>query len=524
MKTDMACGLKALALALLVSTAAGHAMAAVSCEDVAKASLPDAQITGAKLVAAGAFTPPTGGGGGPGNAALYKSLPAFCQVQVTLTPSPDSAIHSEVWIPQNWNGRLELGGNGAYMGSIMYGDLAHAVAKGYAGADSDTGHTRDHDEDFYVGHPEKVLDWETRAVHETTVAAKRIIAAMYGAGPKYSYFNSCSTGGREGWIEAEYYPNDFDGMAIGDPANPMTRLQANTIAINLALTKTPESFIPPEKWAMIAQAVTDECDAKDGLKDGLIENPLACNFKVKSLLCKSGDAADCLTQPQLTALEVVISGSKNPRTGEQLYPGFPLGTRMSPGPVTGIKPDTSAPVTFRILFDDPNWDYHTFDFDKDTARADKLGYQKMNAVNPENLKTLFAHGGKILMYHGWSDPAISPLIGIKLYKDAVKANGGLKNTYDKIRLFLVPNSGHCGNPFDQMEALSTWVEHGKAPDKVIVGYQKNPPKPVPGQFGGQQGPLDRFRPVCPYPQVSRYRGAGSIDEAENFRCVMPKKS
>jgi feruloyl esterase len=388
-------------------------------------------------------------------------------------------------------------------------------------AGSNTGHTSDHDEDFYVGHPEKALDWEVRAVHETVVAAKLLTAMAYGSGPKYSYWNACSTGGRQGWMEAEYFPDDFNGLAIGDPANPMTRLQANTIWANLALTKTPESFISPAKWTMIEQKVTAQCDAKDGVKDGLIENPLACHFPVKTLECKSGDADDCLTAPQMTALAAILGGSRNPRTGEQLYAGFPLGTRMSPGPVAGMKPDPSASETFNILFDDPNWDYHTFDFDKDTARADQLGRGKMNADEPARLKALFAHGGKIIMYHGWVDPAISPLESVRLYEGAVKANGGVAKTSDKIRLFLVPGKAHCGNPFDQMAAITAWVERGEAPDKVIVGYQKNPPLAPAGGFGGNQGPNDRFRPVCPYPQVSRYTGHGSIDEAESFHCVKP---
>jgi hypothetical protein len=514
----------AFGLALLASAATGRAMAATACEDLAKASLPHSEITGAAMVAAGAFAPPAGPGGGGANGALYKTLPAFCRVEATLRPSADSEIKAEVWLPaENWNGRLQLGGNGAYSGALMYGDLARSVAQGYAGAVSNTGHTNDHNDDFYVGHPEKARDWEVRAVHETVVAAKLLVADRYGSGPKYSYWNSCSTGGRQGWMEAEYYPNDFDGLAIGDPANPMTRLQANSIWANLALTKTPESFISPQKWKMISDKVMAQCDAKDGVKDGLIENPLACRFPVKSLQCKAGDGDDCLTAPQMASLQAIIGGSKNPRTGQQLYPGFPLGTRMSPGPVAGMKPDPSAPTTFKILFNDPSWDYHSFDFDKDTARADKLGRGTMNADEPARLKALFAHGGKVLLYHGWVDPAISPLIQIQLYEQALAANGGLAKNRNNLRLFLVPGKAHCGNPFDEMKYLTDWVENGHAPDSVLVGYQKNPPPTPAGQFGGGQGPNDRFRPVCAFPKVARYKGTGSIDEAENFACVSPAK-
>jgi len=432
----------------------------------------------------------------------------------TLRPTPDSDIKIEVWMPaEGWNGRLEAVGNGGFSGNIQYNALAQAVVKGYAGTATNTGHDSN-DSAFTIGHPERVKDWGYRAVHEMTVTAKAILAAHYGSRPQYSYWNSCSTGGRQGLVAAEYYPNDFDGLAVGDPANPMTRLQANSIWINLALNKDETSVIPQEKWTMIHQTVMNQCDAVDGLKDGLIENPMACNFDIKALQCKNGDAADCLTAPQVEALSEVVSGSKNPRTGVQLYPGYPLGTAMLPGPVAGVKPDGSAPDTFQMLFQDANWDYHTFDFDKDTARADKLGNPTINAVDETRLKALFAHGGKLLMYHGWNDPAISPLISIDYYNKAVAANGGVDKTYSEVRLFMVPGMNHCGggegpNVFDKMDTIADWVEHGKAPDEIIASHQD------------AQHQVDRTRPLCPYPQLAKYKGSGSVDEAQNFACAAP---
>ncbi len=345
-----------------------------------------------------------------------------------------------------------------------------------------------------------------------TVTAKAILAAHYGSRPQYSYWNSCSTGGRQGLVAAEYYPADFDGLAIGDPANPMTRLQANSIYINLALNNDPASFIPQTKWPMIHQAVMKECDALDGVKDGLIQDPMDCKFDTNTLLCKSGDAADCLTAPQIVALNVIATGSKNPRTGESRYTGYPRGTNKN-GPVAGKNPDNSAPSTFKMLFQDGNWDYHTFDFDKDTARADKLGNDTINAVDPSKLKEVFAHGGKILLYHGWDDPAIAPLISVNLYNQAVAANGGVDKTYDEMRLFLVPGMGHCQggdgpNTFDKMDIISDWVEHGKAPDQIVASHLTD-------------GKLDRTRPLCPYPQVAKYKGSGNINDAESFACKAP---
>lgn len=501
--------LKALTALLLTGVSGGVAHAATSCEAAAHASLPGARITVATLVAKGAMPPPPGFNGAPSKASieLYAALPAFCRIQADLHPTPDSDIRMEVWAPlEGWNGRLQVVGNGAYQGSIQYGEMGIGVSKNYAVASSDTGHTPDHNQDFYVGHPEKVIDWETRAVHETTVAAKALLASLFGSGPKYSYWNSCSTGGRQGWIAAEYFPEDFDGLAIGDPANPMTRLQGSSIWLNQMLNRSTTSFLPVEKWALIHQTFTQNCDAQDGLKDGLVENPLTCHFDPKRLLCKGEDNAACLTAPQLASLDAVTRGMRG-KDGEQLYPGYPLGSALLPGPVGGRNPDPSAPQTYRILYNDPNWDFHSFDVDTDIPRADKLGASTMNAVNPERLKALFARGGKVLMYHGWDDPAITPMIGLKLYGDAVRANGGPQKTRDLIRLFMIPGKAHCGNPFDQMEVITKWVEQGVAPDTITVPYAATAEHPA------------RTRKVCAWPQVARYKGQGNVDDAASFACV-----
>ena len=514
--------------------AAGARAAGTPCEKLTSLRLANTTVNSATLVARGAFTTPPraggpapaapaaqpagaagGGGGGGGQNAVFGETPAFCRVIATVRPVADSEIRIEVWLPvQGWNGRLAASGNGGFSSAIMYGNLAQSVTKGYAATGTNTGFDGN-DSSFSIGHPEKIKDWGNRAVHEMTVTAKAVIAAHYGSGPKYSYWNSCSTGGRQGWVAAEYYPGDFDGLAIGDPANPMTRLQANSIFITEALNKDPASFITPEKWTMIHQAVMAQCDAVDGLKDGLIQNPLKCNFNVAALTCKGADAPDCLTAPQLEALNRITTGSKNPRTGEQLYPGYPFGTDMAQGGpvVRRNQPDGSAPSTFRMLFQDANWDYHSFDFDKDTARADRLGNTTINAVNPQKLAPLFARGGKILLWHGWDDPAISPLISIQLYEQAVAANGGLARTYDKLRLFLVPGMPHCQGGygptgFDRLDVISEWVEKGKAPDQIVGSHST-------------AGKVDRTMPLCPYPQVARYKGSGSTDEAASFACGMP---
>ena len=532
--------MKRVARFAMILALAGGAYAwadGISCEGLTKLNLANTEITSATLVAAGAFTQPpnpnapppaparaAGAPAGPPpemgaqqarQAAVYKSLPAFCRVQATLRPSADSLIKIEVWLPAaGWNGRLAEGGNGGFSSNIPYGDLAQGLLKGYVTTGSDTGH-QGNDSGFAFGHPEKVVDWGYRAVHETTVAAKAIVAAHYGSGPKYSYFSACSTGGRQGWVSAEYYPNDFDGLVIGDPANPMTRLQAGGFWASLALNKDEASFITQDKWNMIHKAVLDECDAKDGLKDGLVTDWRVCKFNPDTLLCKNGDAADCLTAPQIEALRKVDAGAKNPRTGEPVYPGYPMGIAMLPGPVAGKgHPDQNGIITYQALFQDPNWDYHTVNLDTDVARAEKTGNKIMNAVEPEKLSQVFAHGGKILLYHGWNDPAITPLISIELYEQAVKANGGLNKTYNDMRLFMIPGMNHCGggegpNTFDKLDVISAWVEKATAPSQIVASHS------------GADGKVDRTRPLCPYPQVAKYKGTGSIDDAANFACAKP---
>lgn len=503
--------LTALAFALASSARAAE----IACEDLTGLSLPHTEITEARIVAKGEFAPPPGALDGPGAGAAYKAMAAFCRVLATLRPSSDSDIKIEVWLPaEGWNGRLEGVGNGAYMSSIFYWNLAEAVSQGYAAAATNTGHEGNSGE-FAFGHPEKLIDWGYRAVHEMTVTAKAIVTARYGNSAKHAYWNSCSTGGREGLMEAENYPNDFDGLAVGDAANPMTRNQASTLYSTLAVNRDPDGFLSPAKWLAYRKAVLDKCDAADGVKDGLLNSPMACTFDPREMGCKSGDRDDCLTPPQIAALNTVLAGMKNPRTGEKLHPGWPVGANPHPTMVVGREPEKVAIDTFRALFQNPGWDYHTMDFDKDIALSDKLGNRLMNAADESRLKALFARGGKIILYHGWSDPNISALLGIKYYTDAVEANGGTSKTYDSIRLFMVPGMGHCGggegpNAFDKMEALTKWVEEGKAPDRIIAVH------------AGSDGTVDRSRPLCPYPQVAKYLGKGSIDEAGNFSCTAPK--
>jgi len=481
---------------------------AASCESLKNLSLPDAKITFAANVAAGDFTPPAPNRTSQPDAAPFAHLPAFCRVAASLTPSSDSDIRIEVWMPASgWNGKLESVGNGGWAGVISYKALASALAQGYATTSTDTGHTGNTGR-FAYGHPEKFIDFAYRSEHAMTVAAKAIIAAFYDHGPEISYWNGCSTGGRQGLTEAQRYPHDYDAIIAGDPANNRTHLYVWSMSIAQAVHKTPGSYIPPEKYAMIHRAVLDRCDALDGLKDGLIGDPTRCHFDPKVLMCKGADAPNCLTAPQVETARRLYSDVKNPRTGQEIYPGLEPGSEMGWWIHAGPQPLSYALDGFRyVTFNNPDWDYRTLNLDSDVALADKVDHGATSAMDP-HLQEFFGHGGKLLLYQGWSDPNIPTLNTIHYYQSVLQTVGGA--AANSIRLFLFPGMGHCGggdgpNTFDAMSALTQWFEKGQPPSQIVASLRAH-------------GVVVRTRPVCPYPQFAAYKGSGSIDDAANFVC------
>jgi feruloyl esterase len=482
---------------------------AASCESLASLAFPNTAITTAQVVAPGAFVPP--GGPGKGKAAnAYKDLPEFCRVTATLKPSSDSDIKVEFWLPtSNWNRKLQSVGNGGWAGVISYSALADAVKAGYAGASTDTGHVGGSGS-FALQHPEQLIDFSWRSEHEMTLKAKAVILAFYGSAPRLSYWNGCSTGGRQGLKEAQKFPGDYDGIIAGAPANRT----ALALWAAFAVLKDPAGYIPAAKYPVIHQAVLAACDLRDGVKDGLIEDPTRCKFDPKVLLCKNGDGPSCLTAPQVEAARKLYSAATNPRTGQELFPSVSPGSELNWG-VLAAGPDPSAPIFDHykyVVFKNPAWDWKTFDFDKGIALAEQPENAAMNATDP-NLQPFFAHNGKLLIYHGWADTNIAPLNTIKYYKSVMDTLGGTSKTSNNVRLFMEPGMGHCGggegpNVFDKVGTLEQWVEQGKAPEKIIASHST-------------AGKVDRTRPLCPYPQVSKYKGAGSIDEASNFACQLP---
>src|SRR5580658_1411604 len=483
---------------------------AAPCDSLTSLKLPDTSITMAQLVPAGQFTAPAEGQAKGKGANPYADLPEFCRVAATLKPTSDSDIKVEVWLPtRGWNGNFQGVGNGGWAGVISYRELGDALRGGYATSSTDTGHVGGRGT-FALDHPEKLIDFGWRSEHEMTIKAKAVIRAFYGRAPKLSYWNGCSTGGRQGLKEAQMFPNDYDAVIAGAPANRT----AISLWIAAAVLKDPASYIPPSKYPMIHQAALDACDARDGLKDGLIDDPTKCNFDPKALLCKGADGASCLTAPQVEAAKKIYSPAVNPRTGQQLFYSLVPGTELGWG-IQALGPEPSANIydQYRyVVFKDPNWDWRTFNFDSDVVRGDQPENLVMNATDP-NLKPFFSHNGKVLLYHGWSDPNVPTLHTIKYYKSVVDTMGGAAKVSNNIRLFLEPGMGHCSggegpNVFDKVAALEQWVEHGKAPEALIASHST-------------AGKVDRTRPLCPYPQVAKYKGSGSIDDAANFSCKAP---
>jgi len=497
---------------LLALTTHGHALkAASSCESLSSLALPNTSITLAQMVPAGAFTLP---GTGPA-APQFSQLPTFCRVAATLTPSSDSDIKIEVWMPAaDWNGKFQAVGNGGWAGTISYGALASALQEGYATASTDTGHAGAN-ASFAIGHPEKVIDFAYRAVHEMAVKSKAIIATFYDRAPGFSYWTGCSTGGRQALMEAQRYPEDFDGIIAGAPANNQTQLCAWRIAVEARILQSPASVVPRAKLALLNRAVLAACDAIDGVKDGLLTDPLQCHFDPATLLCHGADRDDCLTAQQIEAVKMGYAPARR-KTGELIYPGLVPGGETGWAMLTGAKPEPGSIDVgmFRfVAHEDPAWDWRTFDLDRDTSLIDKKA-SFIDAVNPD-LSAFRARGGKLLIFHGWNDGgsggAISPQNTVNYYSSVLAKMGSQQQ--DWLRLFMVPGMEHCGggpgpDQVNWMAALERWRESGIAPDRLIASRVRD-------------NRVNMTRPLCPYPQVAHYTGVGSTNDAANFACKVP---
>lgn len=515
--------------------------AAGSCEALAKVAFPLAKITSAESIAAGALTMPTLGNPAQAAAAaaFYQSLPAFCRVAVEATPSADSDIKIEVWLPANgWNGKFQGQGNGGYAGFIDFRSMGVAIGQGYATAGTDTGHPAaagagGPDASWALGHPEKIIDFGYRAIHLMTQFAKTLVNSYYGSNPQHSYFSSCSTGGRQALMEAQRFPEDYDGIIAGAPANFWTHLLTGAIWNTQALTLDAESNIPASKLAAISSAVNDACDKLDGVADGILNDPRECKFDPSVLLCKNGDADSCLTAKQITALKKIYEGAHDSH-GRDLFPGFLPGAEMGGNGwstwITGTTaPRSSLGYEFGsgffgdMVFQKADWDITRADIGQAVAAADEKMAGIMNSEDP-NLASFKARGGKLIIYHGWNDPAISALNTVNYYNSVI-SKMGRQNADSFVRVFMVPGMQHCGGgpgadsfgavvsatPTDPQHSLQLslelWVEKGAAPGTIISTKY------------GPNRTITMTRPLCPYPQSAKYNGTGDPNSAASFVCV-----
>jgi feruloyl esterase len=496
------------------------AFAQSPCDKIKSLSLPDTAITAVEYVPEGPFRMSGIAPGAPAAKGQQPamSLPAYCRVALLLTPTTDSHIESEVWLPvDNWNGKLQVVGNGGWAGSISYPAMASALKDGYATASTDTGHKAGDGGGngmFALGHPEKTIDFGYRALHETTVKAKSIIAVLYDKGPKFSYYNGCSTGGRQGLMEATRYPDDFDGIVAGAPANPHLYLHASGIELNMELRKIPDVPLNQGKVSALQKAIMDACDKLDGVKDGILNDPEKCHFDPAAILCKGADSDSCLSPTQVEAVKKVFADIKTSK-GEIVWTGLTPGSDFGFITLaTKTEPDTPpSPMlldSIRILgYQDPKWGWRNFNLDRDLAKAnEKAGFID---VHTYDLSAFKAHGGKLLLYHGWVDGGIAPGNTVNFYKGVVSKMGPRQDNW--FRLFMVPGMQHCsGGPgpdqFNKVAAIERWRESGVAPDQIIASR-------VTGST------VDMTRPLCPYPQVAVYKGSGITSDAANFTCKAP---
>src|SRR3954471_2383619 len=482
----------AVACILLFSSAAASAEDA--CERLSAANIPNTTITAAQTIAAGTFNGPPAPFSGTDLSPLYKSLPAFCRVTAEAKPTPDSDIKLEVWLPAaEWNGKLQGIGNGGFAGLIDDMQLAMSVKAGYAATATDTGHTGSAiDAAWAMGNPEKVVDFGHRGIHDMTRIAKALVQAYYAKAPQRSYFAGCSDGGREALMEAQRYPEDYDGILAGAPANNWTPLLTTAAYDTQALTLDPASFIPPAKIPAIAAAVNAACDELDGVHDGILNDPRQCHFDPATIQCKAEDSDKCLTAAQVTALNKLYGATVDSK-GHAVYPGYLPGAEDGQGGwglwLTGPAPAKSLMAFFGngffsgFVYEKADWDYKTFKVDADLKAANEKTAQALNATDPD-LKAFKARGGKLILYHGWNDPAITALNTVNYYQSVIEKMGQ-KDVDSFIRLYMAPGVQHCGggpgadsfgavgdlkfdDPQHSMDAsLEQWREKGTAPATII---------------------------------------------------------
>jgi feruloyl esterase len=500
----------------------------VACESLIGAKIAGGTVQSAAAIPAGSYTP-------PGQPAAITGLPEFCRVTATMQPSPDSSVTVELWMPrQNWNGRFLGTGNGGGAGSIAYiTGIVEGLKRGFAVANTDLGTAPDPNQ--AIDKPERWRDFGYRANHEMTVAAKTLVTAYYQAAPRTSYFSGCSTGGQQALTIAQRYPEDYNGIVAGAPANNRTHLHTMFLN-NLQALNAPGAKLSQDKLNMITGKVLASCVGKDGGAPGdtFLTDPHSCNFDPETLpKCSGTDDNSCLTPPQLSALKVAWNGPVNPRTGERIFSGLPVSSESAVFGLAFQGDTVSWPSQQLYMFNwalGPNWDYSKFDFDHDMDRVDAQLGSIMNANNAD-LAQFKSTGGKLMMFNGTADPGVPFTSPIEYYERVVKAQGSdLAATQSFFRFYQVPGMGHCssitggagvgdfGQSYSQfvpkdpahdiLLKLVDWVENKNAPDSIIATKYTDP--------SGSTVAMER--PICTYPKLPKYQG-GDVTKSSSFTCT-----
>ena len=449
--------------------------------------------------------------------AATDGVPAYCRVQGTIDPVPGSKIGFELWLPaQGWNRKIEMFGNGGYSAAIDHPDMTAQLRRGYATLGTDTGHSGS-DPDVAVEHPEVIVDWGWRAVHASVEAARTIVASFYGAAPIHRYFSGCSTGGHQALTEAQRFPDDFDGIVAGDPGNNRTHLNVGFLAEFLRDHPKGDNnvkLLPAAKLSVLTAAAVRSCRAADLRRDGglpgddFLSDPRDCKFDPASLRCHGADGPDCLTDAQVGVAQAIYAGPHDPRTGALIENGYVPGSEAGWAAYfqdfNGRNEPARADFWADWVFHEPNWNWWSFDFDRDVTLTDDHLAGTINAMNPDLSR--FAAHGKLIGYHGFADPVVPSLESINYYQRVVAAMGGTAPVDRFFRLFMVPGMGHCkGGPgpsrFDAQSALEDWVERGRAPARLVATASN----------------ASSSRPLCPYPAHAFYR-AGDPKDAASFDC------
>jgi len=508
--------------------AGASSIRASDCDSLKSLKLENTSITLAEEVTSGTLTIME-------SRPSINGLPLFCRVTGILRPTPDSAIRFEIWLPaQNWNGRLLGAGNGGFAGSIGYDELASYLKRNFTVAGSDAGHQGNAtDATWAYQHPEKVKDFGWRAVHLTRLRAGEIIAAYYGKHENKAYFDSCSDGGREALMEAQRFPTDYDGILAGAPANAWSgMLGAGVIAVQ-ARQSDPRAYFSDLKLPAIQKASLAACDALDGVKDGILNDPSKCHFDPNVLLCNGEETPDCLTRAQVKTLALLYSGQRD-HSGKLIFPGFTAGDEMGWREwVIGQDPTSASSLHYLenyfryMVTGDPKWSALSADPETSLRESREKEAANLDATAPD-LSRFSSHGGKLILYHGWDDQAISPWNTVTYYKDVRQKMG---DTASFLRLYMAPGVEHCaGGPgpsffgqfglqtakgpmYGLFDSLVNWVEKGAPEDKITAT------KYGPGENGTPK--VIMTRPLCAYPAVAKYSGSGDTNDAANFTCTAP---